>query len=69
MKNSAVQLLLANQHLVPVSDVTIEFIAHVGDIYEFKAIVLNNSRSIANGFPLREELKVTIKSEPWKDEF
>lgn len=69
MKNSAVQLLLANQHLVPVSDVTVESIACVEDTYEFKATVLNNSQSIANGFPIREELKVTIKSEPWKNEF
>lgn len=69
MKNSAIKTLLAKQHLVPESDVTVEFIASVGDTYEFKAIVLNNSQSISYGFPSREELKITIKSEPWKNEF
>lgn len=69
MKNSAVQLMIANQHLVPFNDVTVEFIACVEDTYEFKVIVLNNSQSISNGYPLYEELKVTVKSEPWKNEF
>lgn len=69
MKNNAVQLMIANQHIVPFNDVTVESIACVEDTYEFKVTVLNNSQSIANGYPVREELKVTIKSEPWKDEF
>ena len=68
MKNSAVQALLARQHLIPKSDVAVEFISHVDDTYKFKALVLNTSKSVANGIPLYEELKITIKSEPWKDE-
>lgn len=69
MKNDAIKKMLAKQHLVPEEDITIEFIAVINNIYEFKATVLNNSNSVASGWPYREELKITVKSEPWINDF
>lgn len=69
MKNEAVRLMLSKQHLVPVEDITVEFIESYNDKYVFKAFVTNNDTSVSNGFPRKEVLKVTVKSEEWKDGF
>ena len=65
MKNEEVRAMIAKQYDLSREQVFIEFIAHDKNGYEFKAKVLNKDLSINTRTDIYEDIKVTVKYEPW----